>query len=192
MLSTLRLIDWERRSDGAFPWNRCRVSVDGTDFRIRKPRPFHPRWYSHKFHGPALRYEVAISIATGWIVWLMGPFPAGEWPDLRIVREALNHELDAGEMYIADGGYYDGFQWAVTPRGYHRYSDRVKALVRARHENINARFKQWRALNDKWRHSPLKHGVMVRAVANVIQLGLETDEPAWQIHYDEREFDRLF
>ena len=188
ILSRPRLIDWENRLIGAYPWNRCRVSVDGMDFRMREPRPFDPRWFSHKFNGPALRYEIAISISTGWIVWVMGPFPAGEWPDLRIVRESLNHELDAGEQYIADGGYYDGYQWAVTPRGLHEHVDRVRALVRARHENINGRFKQWRALCERWRHAPHKHGVMFRAIANVIQMGLRSDEPAWPIQYNEREF----
>jgi hypothetical protein len=33
------------------------VTVDGTDFRINEP--------SHKFKGPGLRYEVAISIKGG-------------------------------------------------------------------------------------------------------------------------------
>ena len=162
--------------------------MDGTDYCIQEQHPFNPKWYSHKFWGPAVRYEIAISIATGWIVWIHGPFPAGEWTNLRIARHALNHNLDEFEMYIADGGYYDGYQWATTPTGFHKHGDRIRALVQARHENINRRFKEWGALQQRWRHAPHKHRVMFRTIANIIQLRLETDEPAWPIHYDEREF----
>ena len=68
----------------ADPNQRCKITVDGTDFRIQEPIPFNPKWYSHKFKGPGLRYEVAICIKTGCIVWVIGPFPAGEWPDRKI------------------------------------------------------------------------------------------------------------
>ena len=68
----------------AEPNQQCKVTVDGTDFRIQEPIPFNPKWYSYKFKGPGLRYEVAICIKTGWIVWVNGPFPAGEWPNRKI------------------------------------------------------------------------------------------------------------
>lgn len=33
------------------------VSLDGTaDCIIQEPYPFIPKWYSHKFHRPGLRY----------------------------------------------------------------------------------------------------------------------------------------
>ena len=51
------------------------ASVDGTDCRIREPSPFNPKWYSHKFHGPGLRYEIGICIRTGHLVWVHGLFP---------------------------------------------------------------------------------------------------------------------
>lgn len=41
------------------------VTVDGTDFRINEPTDFSTKWFSHKFKGPGLRYEVAISIKGG-------------------------------------------------------------------------------------------------------------------------------
>jgi hypothetical protein len=41
------------------------VTVDGTDFRINKPTDFSTKWFSHKFKGPGLRYEVVISIKGG-------------------------------------------------------------------------------------------------------------------------------
>jgi hypothetical protein len=47
------------------------VTVDGTDFRIYEPTPFSPMWYSHKYKGPGLRYEVALSIRGGDIVCIL-------------------------------------------------------------------------------------------------------------------------
>ena len=188
LIAELNLINWERRKVGAAPWNRCYVTVDGTDFRIEEQFPFRSRWYSHKFHGLGVRYEIAISIATGWICWIHGPFPCGDWPDLRIVRDSLNDALEPGEYYIADKGYYDRFNWAITPTGQDNFSDRVQARLWARHETINRRFKQWRALGSKWRHPIEKHGIAFRAVANIVQLGLMTDERTWHVPYDERRF----
>jgi hypothetical protein len=53
-----------------------------------------------------------------------------------ISRDSLIYHLDQGEMYLADGGYYDGNQWSVTPSGFHEFSDKQKSVVRARHETI--------------------------------------------------------
>jgi hypothetical protein len=41
------------------------VTVDGTNFRINGPTDFSTKWFSHKFKGPGLRDEVAISIRGG-------------------------------------------------------------------------------------------------------------------------------
>jgi hypothetical protein len=38
------------------------VTVDGTYFRINEPTDFSTKWFSHKFKGPGVRYQVAISI----------------------------------------------------------------------------------------------------------------------------------
>ena len=183
------LIVWERRHINSNAINKCHVSIDGTDFRIREPKPFWPGWYSHKFKGPGVRYEVGIAIQTGWIVWINGPYPCGAFPDLRIVREALIYELDDGEYFIADGGYSgDGGNHCITPTGYHEYSDRQISAVRARHETINSRFKNWKAKETRWRHKPEKHGILFRMVANIVQLGLQTDSPAFSVEYNELEF----
>ena len=65
------------------------VSIDGVHFRIMEPSLFNPKWYSHKFHGPGLRYDLAICIRTGNIVWASGGLPCGEWSDLRLARDVF-------------------------------------------------------------------------------------------------------
>ncbi len=51
------------------------VPLDGTDFEIMEPSEIDPKWWSHKFNGPDLRYEVGICIRTGDIVWDPGGLP---------------------------------------------------------------------------------------------------------------------
>jgi len=183
-------IVWENRFVGAKNFRQlCYVSVDGTDLPVPEPsRPIDPKWYSHKINRAALRYKLAIGIHTGWIVWVNGPFPAGEWNDLNIARHALVHFLHDNEHYIADGGYRDGGQWSITPTGRHDFADRQRSVVRSRHETINLKLKQWNILAVMFRHPLEKHRLAFRAVANITQLGLQTDRPAFEIHYDEREF----
>ena len=72
-----------------------------------EPSPFNPKWYSHKFHGPGIRYEIGICIRTGHVVWAYGGLPCGEWPDLRLARSHFILKLQAGEKAIADRGYND-------------------------------------------------------------------------------------
>ena len=79
--------------------SECLLTVDGTDFQINEPTPFDPVWYSHKFHGAALRYEFGVSIQTGWLCWIAGPFPAGDFPDIEIFTLGLMNELEEGEKW---------------------------------------------------------------------------------------------
>ncbi|KAG7361130.1 hypothetical protein IV203_036230 [Nitzschia inconspicua] len=73
--------------------------VDGVDFEIKEPLSlgFSSAWFSHKFKGPGVRYELATCINTGDIVWFHGPFPCGSHPDLKIFRLGLKKHLLQGE-----------------------------------------------------------------------------------------------
>ena len=80
--------------------------------------PFSTEWYSHKFKGAGLCYEVGICIQTGDIVWFNGPFPCGEWPDLKIFRSKLKGKLPPGELVEADQGYHGKPTKVRTPNDY--------------------------------------------------------------------------
>ena len=84
-------------------------------------------------------------------------------------------------------GYNDGRQFSITPSGRHDFVDRQRAQARARHETINGRFKFWNSMSCTWRHCRVKHGVAFRALANIIQLELETVSEAFQMEYNEAE-----
>lgn len=162
----------------------CKVTVDGTDLRIRQQYPFDRKWYSHKFHGPGLRYEVAICIQSGDIVWINGPYPCGHWPDLRIFRHRLIHRLLPGEKVEADDGYRGEPQWVRTANSYVSWADyRAKKNARARQETANKRFKQWGCLCQTYRHHINQHHNHFAAVAVCTQLSIESGESLFRVHY---------
>jgi hypothetical protein len=165
--------------------SECKVTIDGTDFRINEPSPFDPKWYSHKFRGAGVRYEVGVGIQTGWIVWVNGPFPCGT-TDLQISRSWLIEELDDGEKFLADGGYNDGGQYSETPNGLNNDDQRMKAAARARHETVNSRFKEFAILSQRYRHNLMRHGTVFMAVANITQLAIVSDRPLFSIQYNDR------
>jgi hypothetical protein len=160
--------------------SQCKITVDGTDFRIMEPQPFDPKWLSEKFKGPGVKYEVAVCIQTGWIVHTNGPFPCGEWNDITVARDDLCYKLAdseyEGEMALADGGYRDGYEFFETPTGHNNEDQRMKAQARARHETINRRFKMWGILGQRFRQKPHHHGRIFLAIANLTQFLIMTIE----------------
>jgi hypothetical protein len=174
-------IDWENRylqDNGSV----CKTSVDGTDFRIYEPSPFDPQWYSHKFKGPGVRYEIGLNIQTGDIVWTNGPFACGAYSDRKIAKEeGLEYCLADGEKYIADAGYRGGR--AVTPNGQNDNEQWMQSKVRARHETLNRRLKQFGVLEQTFRHDRSKHRAVFSAIANLTQITLREESPLFQVEY---------
>jgi DDE superfamily endonuclease len=116
--------------------NRCKISIDGTDCPIEEPQPFNKKYYSHKFNGAGVKYELGLCIVTGWIVWYNGPFPCGN-TDLQIARLRVCTHLEKEERILADGGYRDDGQYFDTPTGLHNKGQCMRSLCRARHETVN-------------------------------------------------------
>ena len=146
----------------------CVMTVDGTDCRIQEPSPFNSMWYSHKFRGPGLRYEIGVSISKGHIVWVNGPYPCGSYPDVKIFRDGLKKELLPGEVVLADRGYSDERCVLVAPGK----DSRTSSLLRARHESLNCRIKSFKATSDVFRHSLSKHSSVFHAVSNICQISI--------------------
>ena len=82
-----------------------RVKVDGPDFQIADPSPFNPAWYSHKSNGAGFMYEKRNTAEDVTLVWAHGPFPAGEYLDLKSFKLGMRCVLDPGESVIADETY---------------------------------------------------------------------------------------
>ena len=176
---------WESRFGPVTPENRdaffAYVTMDGTDYRILQPTPRSKGWYSFKTNGPGKRYQIAVSVPTGLIVHIEGPYPAGHWPDITIYRRTLKELLLPGEMIIADKGYR-GDPTVITP------DDSVEpqvldlmARARNRHEGINGMFKKYNILNNVYRGDRRKHEMIFKAVAVIVQIKLMAGEGSYSI-----------
>ena len=163
--------------------NDCLVSVDGTDFRIeQRGRKF----FSHKFKGSGLRYEVAISILCGEIVWVNGPYPPGRYNDLMVFRDSLMSILEDGERVEADDGYLgEAPKFVKCPASVTARPEclAMQKRVRSRQETVNLRFKMWNILSDRFRHDISMHGDVVIAIAVFTQLSIEAGEPLFSVNY---------
>ena len=164
--------------------NDCLMSTDGTDFRIPSKGP---RFSSHKYKGKsALRYEVALCILTGDIVWINGPYEAGLWNDLSIFQNALQSNLEPHERVEADDGYLGAHpEYIKCPAGIGNLpeTEAMQARVRFRQETINKRFKDFGCLNVTWRHDIGLHGYAFRAITVILQLTINTGERLFSVGY---------
>jgi len=165
------------------------VTIDGVDFKIDEPLPFDDCWFSYKYNHAGLRYEMGVCIQTGWIVWLNGPFPPGEYSDLAITRMGLNQALERDEKYLADSGYREPDGWAESPNGLNNEDQKMKQKARVRHECINGWFKNFGVLKQCFTmHHRSKHGMVTRAIANVLQMKIKSDDPPFQVVYDDNTY----
>ena len=164
------------------------MTVDGTDCPIREPQPFSAKWFSHKFRGAGLRYEVpgvGVCIQTGNIVWVNGPFPAGAWSDLKIFKAKLAKHLPPGEMVEADGTYRH--PKCRLPQEFVSYTDkRAKNKARARHETVNKRLKQFEVLKQKFRHPICNHRPCFEAATVFTQQAFNRGHVQYTAHSNSR------
>ena len=144
--------------------------IDGVDFEILEQFPFDKKWYSHKFNGPGLRYEIGICIKTGWVVSFTGPFECGSWPDLNIFRAKMKQWLGTSEHVVADSGYR-GDPKVITSHDHIGFEHQhVMNTARARHETFNAHLKAWGILKQIFRHDISKHHIAFRSVLVIEQM----------------------
>ena len=181
-LLVMQQIVWENRFK-LDKGNDCLVTVDGTDFRIAEHgRPF----YSHKFKKSGLRYEVALCILTGDIVWINGPYECGKWPDIEIFRNSLVSQLAPNERVEADDGYIGEHpQHVKCPKGIANpfETEYMQQRARNRQETVNNCFKFWGALKQVWRNPIVLHGDAFRAIAIVTQVAINSGERLFEVGY---------
>ena len=175
-LLSCELIDFDMRFEGK--WHYWSFCVDGIHCPINEPRrPFWEGWFSHKFRGPGLAYEVATAVTTGKIIWINGPFPAGQ-PDHKIFKKDLAKLVRTDiEKGVCDAGYKYCEQWLFRPfwRTYKALKEGVPRndlheYIRARHEQTNSRFHKFNCLASKFRHNRRLHHHFFHAVAVIVQL----------------------
>ena len=158
------------------------LSVDGVHCRIQEPK--HPTeskdstYYSHKFRQSGLDYELGIAAFENKLVWMNGPFKAGRH-DITIFRRAgLKDKIPPGHRVIADNGYKGEALVVSTPNSHDpTILRKFKSRARARHESFNGRIKNFKCLEDRFRHGIIKHQIVFEAVCVICQYQLENGSP---------------
>jgi len=161
----------------------CFISVDGTDCSIYEPWPFNTKMYSHKTNGPGFTYEVGVCILTRHIVWVAGPFKAGDHDGVIFKKSGLEKALFPEEMVECDRGYKGSGKFAHPGMGSTHVDRKMKSNVRAQHECVNSRIKIFNVLTTYFRHCHgtlkevmEKHKACFEAVAVITQLKLLAGE----------------
>ncbi|KAL7503453.1 hypothetical protein ACHAXN_001253 [Cyclotella atomus] len=165
------------------PTHDTHISVDCTDCYIRQKGP---TFSFHKFKKKsALCYEVALSIGSGGIVWINGPFPAGTFNDITIFCECLQTALDDGERVEADDGYRGDPTICKMPADVLTQSceeaDALQKRTQGCHKTVNARLKNFKTLVEQYRHDKTQHGYVFRAVACLVQIAF--GDPLYNVNY---------
>jgi hypothetical protein len=158
--------------------NDCLIQIDATDCETENQGECLAAFFSHKFKSSGLRYELATNIRTGDFVWICGPFPPGDWPDLEIFRWGLKGLLRDGERVEADDGYKgEDPLFTKVPAGARYMEDThwnmKRNKVRNRGETLNHRLKTFKVLGGTFRHDIEKHSMCFRACAVLVQLSFE-------------------
>lgn len=159
------------------------LTVDGVHFRIGEPR-LEPdsKWYSEKFNGPGLTYELGIAIRQNRLVWINGPFKASVH-DKTIYNKpnGLKSRMPAGKKGIADRGYRNEPTLATRNELDSAAVKAFKRRARARHETFNGRIKNFKALAERFRHGVQKHKTVMEAVCILVQYDMENGHPLFDV-----------
>jgi hypothetical protein len=59
----------------------------------------------------------------------------------------------------------------------------MQGRVRARHETLNGRLKNWGILSPVYRHDIRRHGEVFRVCATITQLTIDDGEPLFEVAY---------
>ena len=164
----------------------CMISVDCVDFAITQNGPTISSHKSKKKSG--LRYEIAICIQTGDVVWVNGPYPCGSNPDITIFRDSLLTHLGQTERVECDDGYIgEAPLHCKCPASFTNPSEtlHMQGRVRSRQETVNMRQKHWGILHNKFTHHEKLscHGDVVRSILVLEQIAINQGEPLFQTGY---------
>jgi hypothetical protein len=139
-------------------------------------------WYSKKHNKAGLAYELGIAIHSNKLVWINGPFPAGQ-NDISIYRKegGLKSKIPANKRVIGDEGYKGEVQISTRNPFDSRAIKEFKSRVKARHETFNGRLKHFNILDECFRHGVPKHKAVFEAICVVVQYEMENGHPMFDV-----------
>ena len=164
------------------------VSVDGIHCRIWEPR-LDPssKWYSKKHNGAGLVYEIGIAIWHNQLVWINGPFPAGQNDWVVFTKEnGLKDKIPEGKKVVGDKIYrHDRTKVGADNEHDDRQVAKFKQRVKARHESGNCRIKSFGIIEGNFRSTGkdrlAKHKAVFEACCVLVQYEMENGRPLFKV-----------
>lgn len=162
------------------------ISVDGVHCRFHELEDDelakNPENYSHKFNGPGLAYELALSIFENKLVWMRGPFKPSK-SDLGIYQGELKGMLPVDKRVVCDGGYRDKNDPRLATPNSHDDPKLLsfKSRCRMRQESFNKRIKRFGCLRQDFRHSVDRHGDCFEAICVTCVYEMELISPMFDV-----------
>lgn len=173
---------------------RIYTALDATVCPIQRPGR---SWADQKaFFDPkkglGLKYEIAIGVRDGRIIWIAGPGPASIHDKLFTDTYGFALEMAKGaehrnflEGVFCDKGYVGLPPWAFHPiKGHPNYLTPAEAQYnktlsshRVMVERVFARIKSFAILSEPFRGDHDLHGVYFRVICYLVNLSAEIDSP---------------
>jgi len=164
------------------------MTVDGTHCKINEPS--HPAfsqdkdYFSHKHKNSGLCYELGIDLFRSNLIWMNGPFKAGQ-NDNGIFSKAggLKEVLKSiGKKALGDKGHTGHPDECST---FNAFDDpQVKSLksrAQMRHEQFNGMLKEFSSLDNCFRHGEAKFKICFEAICVICQCRMENGEPLFEL-----------
>lgn len=162
------------------------VSVDCVDMKTReKSSPefnVDREQFTQKFNHGGVKYEIAIDPYEPKVVWINGPFRGGE-NDKTIFTNELMAKIPEGKLVVADSIYTNQKdpelmrKVALPSNCDSKELGNFKSRLRARHESLNGRMKDFRCLDVTYHHPHKQHGHMCKAVCVLVQYEMDYGSP---------------
>jgi len=162
------------------------VSVDSVHCRFHETKhdtlSKNPKNYSHKFNGPALAYELALSIYSNEFVWMCGPVKPST-SDLAIYKSGLKSQIPANKKIVCDGGYRDKKDPRLATPNSHDPPDllTLKAWCRMRQEQFNQHIKGFGCMKQNFCHSMERHRDCFEAICVTCVYEMELVNPMFDV-----------
>lgn len=183
-------IKWIVDDQGNLPGHHFIASLDGVHCLISEPRHDpDKKWFSHKHKKAGVVYELAISIYHGSLIWINGPFPAGQ-SDLTVFRKpnGLKSKIPEGRKIIADQGYLAESSLSTRNNQDSHIVKQLKNRAKARHEHFNGLLKNFKILSTRFRTTKgsddeilAKHKTVFEGCAVLVVYEVEDNHPLFTV-----------
>jgi hypothetical protein len=159
----------------------------------------HSKWYSHKFNGPGVSFEVVADPIDGKIRWINGPQPAS-MHDLTFLRggtkqdkkenwkrSALYFHVPDNTKLVGDSAYEgQADKVSITKDAHNRATKALFARMKSMMETCFGRLKSFRILRETFRHGTgtadklNKVKMVFEAAAVLVQYDCENGHPLFE------------